>query len=94
MTAAATGMPVFDARADFQRARRAQIAARALHWILPLRTRQSHPRALDAIRALAWTTTSLRVIALDAIVGTADATADFDAHFRPTTNRIAARWQA
>jgi hypothetical protein len=88
-----TGMPVLDAHADFQRARRAQIAARALHWLWPRRTRQSHPRALDAIRALAWTPSSLRVIALDAIVGTVDATADFDAAFRPTTHRIAARWQ-
>jgi hypothetical protein len=35
----------------------------------------------------------LRVIPLAAIVGTVDATTDFDADFRPTTNRIAARWQ-
>jgi hypothetical protein len=33
------------------------------------------------------------VIALDAIVGTVEATTDFDADFRPTTNRIATRWQ-
>jgi len=88
-----TGMPVLDARADFQRARRAHIAARALHWLVPRRTHQSHPRALDGIHALAWTTRSLRVIALDAIVGTVEATTDFDADFRPTTNRISSRWQ-
>jgi hypothetical protein len=86
-------MPLFDARADFERARRAQIAARALGCLLPRRTRRTHPRALDAVRALAWTSGSLRVIALDAIVGTVDATADFDARFRPTNNRLATRWQ-
>jgi hypothetical protein len=90
---AGAGMPVLDADADFQRARRAHLAARALHWLLPRRARQSHPRALDGIHALAWSTSSLRVIALDAIVGTVEATTDFDAHFRPTTNRIAGRWQ-
>jgi hypothetical protein len=88
-----TGMPVWDADADFHRARRAHIAARALHWLLPRRTRQPHPHALDGIDALAWSTSSLRVIALDAIVGTVEATTDFDADFRPTTNRISSRWQ-
>jgi len=88
-----TGMPVLDARTDFQRARRAQIAARALHWLAPRRTRQSHPRALDGMHALSWTASSLRVIPLDAIVGTVEATTDFDADFRPTTNRIFTRWQ-
>jgi len=86
-------MPVLDAHADFERARRAHIAARALHWLLPGRAWQSHPRALDGIHALAWTASSLRVIALDAIVGTVEATTDFDADFRPSTNRISARWQ-
>lgn len=86
-------MPVLDARADFQRARRAHIATRTLHWLTSTQTRPTHPRALDAIPALTWTTGSPRVIALDAIVGTVEATTDFDADFRPTTNRIAARWQ-
>jgi hypothetical protein len=88
-----TGMPVLDAHADFQRARRAHIAARALHWLAPRRTGQAHPRALEGMHALSWTASSLRVIVLDAIVGTVDATTDFDADFRPTTNRVSARWQ-
>jgi hypothetical protein len=88
-----TGMPVLDADADFRRARRAHIAARALHWLPPRRTRQAHPRAWDGNHALAWTRSSLRVIPLDAIVGTVDPTTDFDAGFRPTTNRISTRWQ-
>lgn len=87
-----TGMPLFDAHADFQRARRAHIAARAVHWLPSRRARQPHPRALNGVHALAWTPSRLRVIPLDAIVGTVEATTDFDAEFRPTTNRISARW--
>jgi hypothetical protein len=89
----ATGLPVLDAQADFQRARRAQIAARALRWLLSRRAGQARPRSLDSISALAWTAGRRRVIPLQAIVGTVDATTDFDADFRPATNRIAARWQ-
>jgi hypothetical protein len=88
-----TGMPVMDARADFERARRAQIAARSLRWLPSRRTGRARLRALDGTRALPWTANRQRVIPVDAIVGTADATTDFDADFRPTTNRIAARWQ-
>jgi hypothetical protein len=87
-----TGMPLLDAHADFQHARRAHIAARAVGWLPPRRTRQSHPRSLSDVHALAWTSSQLRVIGLDAIVGTVEATTDFDADFRPTTNRIFARW--
>ena len=87
-----TGMPLLDARADFQRARRAHIAARAVGWLPPRRPRQSNPRALRGVHALAWASSALRVIPLDAIVGTVEATTDFDAAFRPTTNRISARW--
>src|SRR5829696_3463542 len=50
-----TGMPLLDAHADFQRARRAHIAARAVRWLPTRRTRQSHPRALSDVNALAWT---------------------------------------
>ena len=87
-----TGMPLLDARADFQRARRAHIAARTLDWLAPGRTPRSHPRALNGVHALAWTPSRLRVIPLDAIVGTVEATTDFDAELRPTTNRVATRW--
>ena len=50
-------------------------------------------RALDGVEALSWTGRDLRVIPLQAIVGTVDATTVFDADFRPTTNRVADRWQ-
>jgi len=87
-----TGMPLLDAHADFQRARRAHIATRAVRWLPPRRTRRSNPRALNGVHALAWSPSALRVIPLDAIVGTAEATTDFDAAFRPATNRICTRW--
>jgi hypothetical protein len=87
-----TGLPLLDAQADFQRARRAQIAARAVHWLPPRRARRSHPRALKGVHTLAWGPSRLRVIALDAIVGTVEATTDFDVAFRPATNRISTRW--
>ena len=91
--ASGTGVPVVDARDDFQRARRAYTAARALRWLPLRRTGPAGLRALDEVRALSWTAARLRVIPLAAIVGTVEATADFDARFRPTTNRISARWQ-
>jgi hypothetical protein len=84
---------MLDAHADFQRARRAHIAARAVHWLTRRRTGQSHPRTLNGVHALAWTSSRLRVIPLDAIAGSVEATTDFDAEFRPTTNRISARWR-
>jgi hypothetical protein len=90
---AGTGIPVVDARADFQRARRAEIVARALHRVAPRRCGRAAPPALDGVRTLSWTGRDLRVIALDAVVGTVDFTTDFDADFRPSTNRVADRWQ-
>jgi hypothetical protein len=87
-----TGMPLLDAHADFQRARRAHIASQAVRWLPPRRARQSSLRALNGVHAVAWTSSHLRVNPLDAIVGTVEATTDFDAAFRPTTNRISARW--
>jgi len=90
---AGTGVPVVDARADFQRARRGEIVARALHRLSPRRGGPAALPTLDAVRALSWTAGDLRVIPLPAIVGTVDATTDFDRAFRPTTNRVADRWQ-
>jgi hypothetical protein len=88
-----TGAPWVDASADFHRARRAYIAARAISWLTSRRPGRALPRALNDLRTLSWTGRRLRVIPLKAIVGTVEATTDFDAHFRPTTNRVSARWQ-
>src|SRR3954451_21920704 len=94
---AGTGVPVIDAREDFQRARRAEILARALHRLPPRRGGPAAPPpalpTLDGVSGLSWAGRDLRVIPLPAIVGTVDATPDFDAAFRPATNRVAERWQ-
>jgi hypothetical protein len=57
----------------------------------PSRTR---PRDLGDVAALSWRTPRLRPIPLDAIVGAVDAAIDFDAGFRPATDRIATRWES
>jgi hypothetical protein len=88
-----TGVPVVDARADFQRARRAEILARARQRLARRRGGPVALPTLDGVRALSWTGRDLRVIPLQAIVGTVDATTDFDADFRPASNRVADRWQ-
>jgi hypothetical protein len=90
---AGTGMPALDARADFQRARRAHLAARVFTWLPSRRATRTELRALDGARALFGTAGQLHVIPLSAIVGSVEATTDFDAHWRPTTNRVSARWQ-
>jgi len=84
---------VVDARADFHRARRAEILARALHRLAARRRGPAALPALDGVCALSWTGRDLRVIPLQRIVGAVEATTDFGAGFRPTTNRVAERWQ-
>jgi hypothetical protein len=86
-----------DARAgaDFRRARRGQLAARRRRRgpLVARRVAPTRPRDLGDVPALAWQPPTLRSIPLDAIVGTVDPTADFDACFRPATDRLAVRWQ-
>jgi hypothetical protein len=90
---AGTGVPAIDARADFQRARRAEILAGALYRLRAGRRGRRALPTLDGVCALSWTGRALRVIPLGTIVGTVEATTDFGAGFRPTTNRVAERWQ-
>jgi hypothetical protein len=85
--ASGTGMAVLDASSDFQRARRAYFAARFA------RRGPSRPFALEGVAALPWSGARLRVIPLSAVIGTVDATRDFDARFRPAASHVAARWQ-
>jgi hypothetical protein len=83
----------FNVIMDFRRARRGHLLDRAQRWLTrrPSRTR---PRDLGHVRALYWLPARLRHIPLAAIVGTVEATADFDAHFRPATDRVSFRWQS
>jgi hypothetical protein len=89
----ATGMPRIDAREDFARARRAQIATRAARWLPGGRRRPSTPKTLADGAGLPWGAPRLRVICLTAVVGTLEPTISFDAGFRPTSELVRARWE-
>jgi hypothetical protein len=90
----ATGPPAAAARADFARARRRQRTARVRSRLLARRPTATQPHDLGGVAALFWRPARLCPIRLDAIVGTVDATTDFDSDFAPTTDRVAARWQS
>jgi len=89
----ATGMPTVDASFDFSRARRAYILGRVVRWLVPWRASHGRPPAVCGTPALARPGTRLRVVPLAAVVGTLEPTADFDARFRPATNRLRTRWE-
>jgi hypothetical protein len=88
-----TGMPALDARADFVRARRAELRARALRWLAGRRRRPNHPRTLPAAGAPSRRAARVAVIALDSIVGTVEPSPHFDARFRPASAHLRARWE-
>ena len=90
---AVTTMAATGARADFERARRRHLAARARRRFTARRSRPTRPRHLGDVAALFWRPARLRPVPLEAIVGTVDATSDFDADFRPATDRVSSRWQ-
>jgi hypothetical protein len=77
---------------DFARARRGHLLARVRRQ-LTRRPCGARPRDLAHVAAIYWLPARLRPIPLAAIVGTVEATADFDAHFRPATDRVSSRWQ-
>lgn len=82
------------ARADFARARRSEWTTRARRLLMAHDPTRTRPRDLGDVPALGGGPARLRPIPLDAIVGTVDATTDFDARFRPATDRVSARWQS
>lgn len=86
-------MVVTDPHAHFLRARRHHLLACAARRLAGRRPARTHPRHLGDVPAIGWRPMSLRPIALEDIVGTVDATPDFDAAFRPATDRIASRWE-
>jgi hypothetical protein len=93
----ATGFPGADAQNDFTRARRARLlsdVARRLRrepddvgLILPFE------EVVEALGRTGQVDRGLKVVPLDAIVGTVDRAADFDRGFRPTSARLRSRWE-
>jgi hypothetical protein len=91
-----TGLPRADAQYDFSRARRQRALARLsarlrraedVNHILPFE---------EVVRALGRTgekRLGQQLITLDSIVGTIDRSREFDRSFRPTSPRVAERWQ-
>jgi hypothetical protein len=88
----ATGMPVLDAESDFRRARRAHAVARVGRW-LRRRPDCRHPRTLGEVGLSLGGLPTMRVVPLDAIVGTLEPTPHFDARFRPASEVVRGRWQ-
>jgi hypothetical protein len=89
-----TTMSGTGAGADFERARRDYLTARAGRLLKARRPSRTRPRDLGDVAALFWRPARRRSIPLETIVGTVDATTDFDAGFRPATDRVASRWQS
>jgi hypothetical protein len=87
-----TGVPALDARDDFTRARRAQLAARALRRLAG-RRRPGQPATLpDNVRQPARVP-RLAVLPLAAIVGTVEPSPHFDERFRPASGHLRTRWE-
>jgi hypothetical protein len=93
LTTHSTGMPALDARDDFLRARRAQLAARAARWLRVRRRRPNHPRTLPDAAARQARAARLEVISLASIVGTVEPSPHFDERFRPASPHLRARWE-
>jgi hypothetical protein len=87
-----TGMPALDARDDFLRARRAQLAARAARWIGRSRRRPNHPRTLSEPVARP-ARGAMEIIPLRCIVGTVEPSPQFDERFRPASEHLRTRWE-
>jgi hypothetical protein len=93
LSTSSSGAPALDAREDFARARRAHLTARAMQWATGRRRRTSHPRTLPETAPWQGRGARMEVIALDAIVGTADPSPHFDERFRPASPHLRARWE-
>jgi hypothetical protein len=92
-----TGMPGVDAQHDFLRARRqammARLAARLrgepddVGIVLP------YDEVIGALGFVSERSVGLRVVPLDAIIGSVGRGRDFDRRFRPTSGRVRGRWE-
>jgi hypothetical protein len=92
LNAHATGMPVLDAQADFRRARRGHVVARATDRIRRKPGRRHPPTLAD--RAIVVEGTRRReVVRLASIVGTLEPSVHFDDRFRPASETVRWRWE-
>lgn len=91
--ARATGMPIIDAQDDFRRARRAHATARVWRRLRGWKRSPDYPRAPSDPSLLPAAGRRLEVVALHSIVGTVDPTMQFDARFRPASERLRGRWE-
>jgi hypothetical protein len=88
-----TGLPAIDAHADFARARRAHLRARALGWVTGGRRRPRGPKTLGDTAATPHGAPRAQVIPVTAIVGSVEPSISFDARFRPASEVVRARWE-
>jgi hypothetical protein len=92
-----TGLPGLDAQHDFQRARRRATIARLIGRlrgepddvgvVLP------YEEVIAALGFVSERRVGLKVVPLDAIVGSVDRSRDYDRRFRPTSGRTRGRWE-
>ena len=92
-----TGMPGVDAQHDFLRARRrammGRLAARLrgepddVGVVLP------YDEVIGALGFVSERSAGLRVVPLEAIIGSVGRGRDFDRRFRPTSGRVRGRWE-
>jgi hypothetical protein len=87
-----TGNPALDARSDFARARRAQLAARALRRLTGRRGPGQPTTLPDDVRRVARAP-RMAVVPLPAIVGTVEPSPQFDERFRPASGHRRGRWE-
>jgi hypothetical protein len=92
-----TGFPRADVEDDFQRMRRRQVLARLA---AKLRLEPDDVNLIipfdEVVAALGYEgerPLGLKTVRVDAIVGTVDASRDFDRRFRPTSGRLRERWE-
>jgi hypothetical protein len=92
-----SGFPESDAQSDFSRARRARLLAEIgrrlrrepddVGLMLPFE------EVVEALGRTGQHDLGLRIVPLDAIVGTVDRGVDFDRRLRPTSARLRSRWE-
>src|SRR5258708_5843311 len=92
-----TGMPGVDAQHDFLRARRqammGRLAARMRGEPDDVGIVMPYDEVISALGFVSERSVGLRVVPLDAIVGSVGRGRDFDRRFRPTSGRVRSRWE-